>query len=315
MKRLFELIFLLWSVSLAACGLFNPKLPSGQMPAPTSHDHFVTVNGLNLHYTEYPGEGDHVVLQHGFGASTYTWEALAKILNQRGYHVWALDLKGFGWSDKPLESDYDAVALMEDVNNWMAAIGVSDAVFVGNSLGGAIAVLLSKKYPQRVEKMVLIDAGGYPMEKPTVIKLAQLPLSNFFAQLIFGPWMIRQNLNEVFYDKEKVTKEKVQEYYLRTCTQNGLAALIKTARSIDFDKDNPIAEAAQKNPTPTLIIWGREDQWIPLDVGRQFKKDMSNATMTIIEACGHIPQEEKPQETARLILEFVEGRSVEDTGF
>lgn len=312
MKRGYWLVLVFGSMFLTACGLFNPRLPAGQIPHPTAHDHFIKAKGINYHYTEYPGEGDHVVLQHGFGASTYTWEALAVILNQKGYHVWALDLKGFGWSDKPLEADYDSVALMEDVNNWMEAVGLSDTLFVGNSLGGAIAVLLSQKYPWRIEKMVLIDAGGYPIKTPGVIKLARLPMSTFFAELIFGPWMIRQNLKEVLYNKEKVTDERVQEYYLRTCTQDGLAALIKTARAVDFSENNPVAAAAKDNPTRTLIIWGEEDQWIPLEIGYRFKKEMSNATLSVIPECGHIPQEEKPQETARLILDFIEGRSVEE---
>ncbi len=313
MRLQYWLAPILGRTSLTACGMFTAGPSSAQMPKPTVYDHFVNLNGINFHYTQYPGEKEPVVLLHGFGASTYTWEIVAKLLNRRGYDVWALDLKGFGWSEKPLEADYDTQTLMEDVNHWMAQMGLSDTIFVGNSLGGAIAVLLSQKYPQRIKKMVLIDAAGYPIKKPVVFRLAQLPFATFFAGLIFGPWMIRQNLIEVFYNKEKVTKEKVHEYYLRTNAPNGLAALIKTARSINFDKNNPIAAAARDNPTPTLIIWGRQDRWIPLKVGYQFKNDMSNATLTIIERCGHIPQEEKPHDTARLIQEFIEPRTNESS--
>jgi pimeloyl-ACP methyl ester carboxylesterase len=296
------------------CGLFNQKLSSGQVPEPKAQDHFINVKGVDYHYTEYPGEGPNVVMQHGFASSTYTWEQVAQILNAKGYHVWALDLKGFGWSGKPLEAQYDAVSLMEDVNDWMQAVGLSQTIYVGNSLGGAIAVLLSQKHPQRVAKMVLIDAGGYPMEEPTVITLAKLPLSTFGVKIIFGPWFVRKNLKEVMFDDAKVTDERVMAYYERMCTENALATMIKIARAVDFSETSQIVASAKGNTTPTLILWGKEDQWIPLEIGHRFRADMLNATLSIIPECGHIPQEEKPEVTAQLILDFMEGRAIEDAG-
>lgn len=305
---------IVWICCAIGCGFFNQKLPSGQVPEPTPYDHYVKIGAVNYHYTEYPGSGPRVVMQHGFASSTYTWENVATLLNQRGYHVYALDLKGFGWSDKPLDAPYDAVSLMEDVNQWMESLGLCQTIFVGNSLGGAIAVLMSAKYPQRIEKMVLIGAGGYPIKKPMVIKLAQLPLSDMGVKVIFGPWFVRSNLKGVMYDDTKITEERVMAYYKRMCTQNALAAQIKTARAVDFDDPNPIMAAAKNNPTPALIIWGENDQWIPLDVGYRFRADMPNALLHVIPQCGHIPQEEKPETTAQLILDYVEGRPIEDAG-
>jgi pimeloyl-ACP methyl ester carboxylesterase len=303
-------LLVLWMGCFTGCGLFNPTLPSGTVPQPKGYDKFITINNIRYHYTEYPGSGQPVVLLHGFASSTYTWEAVAPILNRQGYHVWALDMKGFGWSDKPVDARYDVVSLMEDVNGWMEALGLSRTVFVGNSLGGAIAVLLSRQYPQRTDKLVLIDAGGYPMKTPTAIKMAHWPLAGLNAKLFFGPWMIRRNLRQVLYDPDKVTEEKIAAYYDRMCTENALATQIKTARAIDFSGENPVPDAARGNPTETLIIWGEKDRWIPLEIGYRFKKDMLNATLHVIAECGHIPQEEKPEETARLILDFIEGRSM-----
>jgi pimeloyl-ACP methyl ester carboxylesterase len=303
-------LLVIWMVCFTGCGIFNPTLPSGKVPEPKGHDKFITLNDIRYHYLHYPGSGTPVVLLHGFASSTYTWEAMAPILNGKGYPVRALDMKGFGWSDKPLDSRYDVVALMEDVNRWMEALGLSSTVFVGNSLGGAIAVLLSERYPQRIDKMVLIDAGGYPMEPPAVIKMAHWPLAHWGGKMIFGPWMVRRNLKQVMHDPNKVTQERVAAYYDRMCTQNALATQIKTARAIDFSKENPVPAAARGNTTDTLIIWGETDRWIPLEIGHRFKKEMSNAVLHVIPECGHIPQEEKPEETARLILDFIEGRPI-----
>jgi len=122
-----------------SCGLFVKELPNGKVPQPDFYDHFVEINGIKYHYTEYPGSGQSVFLLHGFASSTYTWEKTAPLLQAEGYHVWALDMKGFGWSDKPEDSDYTPRQLREEVNAWMDAMGLEKVVFVGNSLGGEIA--------------------------------------------------------------------------------------------------------------------------------------------------------------------------------
>ncbi len=314
MRHFTLFLMLLFLLMLCSCGFFSKTLPSGQIPDPAGYDHFTEIEGVRFHYTEYPGSGPDVVMQHGFSSSTYTWNKVAETLNRHGYHVWALDLKGFGWSDKPLDAQYDALSLMQDVNKWMAAVGLSKCIFVGNSLGGAIAVLLSDAYPERIEKMVLIDAGGYPIKRPMVIKLARLPLADWGVKVIFSSWFIRHNLKEVMYDDDKITEEQVNAYYDRMRTQNALAAQIRVARSIDFDEPNPIISAARDNPVPALIIWGEEDKWIPLEIGYHFRRDMANAVLYILPGCGHIPQEELPEQTAQLILDFIEGRPIEDAG-
>lgn len=286
--------------------LFTLGCPSESTPKLGPHDRFITIDSITFHYTEYPGNGPTVVLQHGIASSTYTWEAAARQLNENGYHVLALDLKGFGWSDKPMNAGYDVVSLMEDVNRWMNALLLTHTIFVGNSLGGAIAVLMSAKYPNRIDKMVLIDAGGYPITPPPVIRLMKLPLAHIVAPYIFGEWMVRKNLKEVLYDHSQITRDKIMAYYGRMCAPNALQTLIKTAKAVDFNPQNDIIKAAQGNQTKTLIIWGENDRWIPLSVGHHFRKDMPNASLSVIPQCGHIPQEEKPDVTVSLILYFVE---------
>lgn len=304
---------LLCVLFLSGCGLFMKTVPSGEILNKTPIDHMVQVKGLQFHYTEYPGRGKTVVLLHGFASSTYTWEEVAGILNKEGFHVYALDIKGFGWSDKPLHLRYDVSALMEDVDDWMDVMKIQKAVVVGNSMGGAITTLLSKMHPNRVERMVLIDAGGYPMKLPFVIRLARLPLAGFFSKLQFGPWLVRTNLKQVMFDNTKVTEERVQEYYSRMCSENALDTQILVAKSIDFSKHSLISDAAKGNMTKTLIIWGKNDAWIPLDtVGMKFREDLMNSTISIIPDCGHIPQEERPVETAKLISDFINDRPIKD---
>ena len=292
---------------MSGCGLFMDRIPQGQIKSPTQLDHFINVAGVNYHYRSYPGDGEDIVLLPGFASSTYTWEALAPSLQADGHHVWALDMKGFGWSDKPRDAQYDPVTLMEDVNNWMAAMDLSNVILVGNSLGGAVTVLLALEHPERIKKMVLIDSGGYPMTPPLIIRMAQLPLSGSIMKLFFGRWTVRWNLKAVFYHKDRVTEEKVTAYYERMCTENALDAQTSVARSIDFDLFDHYIERVPQIASEALIIWGENDAWIPLENGYRFEKDLTNATMIVMPECGHMPQEEYPQETAQFITNFIEG--------
>ena len=221
-------------------------------------------------------------------------------------------MKGFGWSAKPRDGRYDPVTLMEGVNGWMAAMDLSQVTLVGNSLGGAVTVLLALDHPERIKKIVLIDSAGYPMTPPLIIRLARLPLSVGFAELFFGRWMVRWNLKEVFYHQDRVTEEKVSAYYDRMCTENALDAQASVARSLNFECFEHYIERVPLIKAEALIIWGANDAWIPLEIGTTFRKNLANATMIVIPECGHMPQEEHPQKTAQCILNFMNGKVVDN---
>lgn len=193
------LLALLLVAVLQGCGLFRTKIPNGVILGQVPEDKYIMIDDVNYHYREYPGTGRDVFLLHGFASSTYTWEEMIPNLTKQGYHVWALDMKGAGWSDKPVNAKYDIFTLTQEVNRWMEVIGLKDVVFVGNSLGGAIAVLMAQEHPDKTGKLVLIDSAGYPIKKPFVIRMAKMPLAAEITKLFFGRWMVRWNLKEVFF--------------------------------------------------------------------------------------------------------------------
>jgi len=282
---------------------------------PTPMDHFIKVGDVNFHYREYPGKGEDVFLLHGFASSTYTWEGVAPCLQKRGYHVWALDMKGFGWSDKPEGAKYDPITLMEEVNQWMDVMGIEDVTFVGNSLGGAIAVVMATEHPERIGRMILIDAASYTQtERPLIVRMAGLPFSRGFAKLFFGRWAIKWNMEKVFYHPDRVTEEKVDAYYKRMCTHGALDAQTSVAMSLDFGIFEKYTRRIPEIKAKTLIIWGREDKWIPLKNGLRFRKEIADSTIVVIPECGHIPQEEYPEKTAGLIADFMQNKPVDDSG-
>jgi len=224
-------------LGLVNCGLTVNKIPAGEIPSKTKYDHFVKINNVNFHYVEYPSDGQDIVLLHGFGSSTYTWDDMMPYLNNLGYHVWALDMKGFGWSDKPIGAAYDPQTLANEVNAFLETMGLENVTFAGNSLGGYVGTILALDHPDKVKNLVLVDSAGQPAKNhPAVVTLAKLPLSAAFMKLVNGPWIIRMNLKDTVFDKNVVTEEKVNAYFSRLCSEGGIDAQVAIARSIDFDK-------------------------------------------------------------------------------
>ena len=288
---------------------WNSPFP-GQIMRKTEYDHMIDIGGINYHYREYPGKKEKVVLLHGFASSTYSWEQIDRRLSRLGYHVFALDMKGFGWSDKPTGADYNPETLMEEVRAWMEELGLRGVTFVGNSLGGGIASLLAFSYPDLIKRLVLVDAGGFRMKLPYIIRLFNAPFAREVGRIIFGRWIVRLILKEVFYHGKWVSDEQVEEYYQRMSTFNAVGSQISFARTIDFDLYELYMRRLNEIKQKTLILWGREDAWIPLEHGFRFQNELPNAELIVIPECGHIPQEEKPEIVLRLIHDFIAGKKL-----
>jgi pimeloyl-ACP methyl ester carboxylesterase len=141
-------------------------------------------------------------------------------------------MKGFGWSDKPEGADYGPLQLMAEVNAWMDKMGLSKVVFVGNSLGGAIAWNMALEHPDKVKKLVLVDAAGFMHQAPLPVRLSGLPGAATAARLVFGRWMIEDTLHQVYFNPALITEKQIDAYYNRMRTQNAIGALTSVAHSV-----------------------------------------------------------------------------------
>jgi pimeloyl-ACP methyl ester carboxylesterase len=311
-KRAILIILLSGALLFPACGLAVKKIPPGTIINRTPDDHFIKIGDANLHYREYPGRGPIVFMQHGYASSTYSWEKIAPVMNARGYHVYALDLKGSGWSDKPVNGDYSPIVLKEEINSFMEAMNMKDVIYVGNSLGGALGLMMAIDHPEKIGKLILLDPGGYPTKMPSTLTMAANHGSAFFGGIIFGRWMVESNLKQVFYDKKRLTDEQIDAYYDRLRTQDALKSLELLSRAIDYGLFEKYKDRIPSIRQPTLLIWGRDDRWIPVSIGYKFRGDLRDSKLVIIPECGHAPQEEVPDLTARYILDFLDGKPVPD---
>jgi pimeloyl-ACP methyl ester carboxylesterase len=258
---------------------------------------FIEINGVNTHFRRN-GAGEALLLIHGFGSSTYTWRNVIDSLVQE-FEVNAVDLPGFGLS-QPLPTTPTVEAYVDFLNDFMQTLCIDNAVFMGNSFGGEISWRFALKYPQRVRALILVDAAGYPHDSPAIFKLLRVPLLGEMIAGVNAKWIVRQNLRQVFVNDDLVTDAVVDNYYYRLLKEGNRETVLARARM----KTDTLYKILPQIRQPTLILWGENDSWIPVEWAHRFAADIPNAKLAVIPNCGHVPQEEKPEEVARLARTF-----------
>lgn len=263
---------------------------------------FATIGSQRVRFVR-AGAGSAVVLIHGFGSSIYTWKDVIPALAAR-HDVTALDLPGFGRSDQP--DDLAFGDLPRAVLGLMQALGVERAALVGNSLGGAVAAVAASSHPERVAGLVLVDAAGFqasPSDQPGMVRLATSWAAPLVGRLPGKRLLVEASLRQVFFDPRLVTPERVEEYLAPLRRPQALRAMRSLGKS--FAAGPMLAPALAGIEAPTLVLWGDADRWIPLAHADRFVAAIPGAKKRVIPACGHMPQEERPAELARLLLEFL----------
>jgi len=251
------------------------------------------------------GSGSAVVLIHGFGSSIYTWKDVIPALAAH-HDVIALDLPGFGGSDRP--ADLSLEALPRAVVGLMDRLGVGRAALVGNSMGGATAAIVAATARERVSRLVLIDAAGFSLEpeaRPFIGRVATSWAAPALGLLPGKRLIVARSLREVFHDDALVSEERLAEYLAPVERPGTFAAMRALGLSLDASRSR-VVETLGRVQAPTLVIWGDDDRWIPLADADRFVAAIAGARKAVVPACGHMPQEEQPAAVARLVLEFLD---------
>ncbi len=265
--------------------------------------------GVKINYYQ-AGQGPPVMLLHGFGACTYTWRFLAPVLAQ-DHRVFALDLKGYGLSDKPDDGKYAISDQADMVAAFIRAKDLHDLVIMGHSMGGGVTLMtyseVREDVPARIKKLVLIDSAGYPQKMPWFIRLAGIPVLNTLATGLLSPrFATSLVLRKCYYNKDKITEEQIDTYAYYGSLPGAREAVSQTARQIVPEDIDAVTARYKTIKVPVLIIWGADDDVVPLSVGNNFKRDIPNSELVVLPQCGHIPLEEETQETNRLVANFLE---------
>lgn len=277
----------------------------------SENSHFVEVDGTTIHYQEFGSAADpKILLIHGYTASAYVWHMTAPALAANGFHVIAPDLTGFGYSGKPAWFDYSIASQARMTARLMNRLGIGRATVVGSSYGGAVAATLALDYPERVEKLVLVDAVcNDDLKNHPILRLAAIPgvgevITPFLADSRFYMRMRMKNTlapaNHDLIDDERI--ENVSRPLSAADAHHALLATSRNWHATRIERDAGLIGQ------PTLIVWGEQDKLIPVTDGHKLHDSILNSRFVVIKNCGHVPQEEKSELFTELVTEFCRDR-------
>lgn len=265
---------------------------------------FVEVAGMNVHLRDEGPRDDAmpIVLLHGTSASLHTWEGWTRAL--KGQHrVIRVDMPGFGLTGPNPEDRYDGATYVAFMRAVFDKLALQKFVLAGNSFGGYVAWKTAVA-DARVQKLVLVDSGGYPnptAKMPLGFKLAKTPVINRLAKYSLPRSLVEKSLRNVYGDPSRVTPELIDLYYDLAVREGNRAALVKRFEQATYGDTEDIKRIG----IPTLILWGGRDRLIPPEHGQNFDRDIPNSELVVFDALGHVPHEEDPAATVAPVLTFL----------
>jgi pimeloyl-ACP methyl ester carboxylesterase len=261
---------------------------------------FVEVDGIFVHYVD-EGNGIPIILLHGTGASLHTWDLWSEKLKDK-YRVLRITLPGFGLSGPRSDKKYKIKDYVNLLESFVELMGIEKFYLAGNSLGGSIAWLYTSFYQKKVKKLILINSSGFELdEMPFVIRIARNNYLNFLIKKTSPQFLIKKSLKEVFYDDNLISKSITDRYYKLNLREGNRQAFIDRAL-VNYTDYTP---RLKKIKSPTLILWGKNDEWINVKYAQKFKTMIKASRLSIMNETGHIPMEERPFESLEIVMDFL----------
>jgi pimeloyl-ACP methyl ester carboxylesterase len=302
------LFVLALAIAAFVAATWEPDRPLAELkarwaPAPST---FVDVQGMSVHLRDEGPRADAVpiVLLHGTSSSLHTWDGWAAEL-KANRRVIRFDLPGIGLTGPPPDADYRIERYVHFVAAMLDALGVSRCVLAGNSFGGQVAWETALAHAARVEKLILVDAAGYPFQPvslPIGFRIARIPLLNRLMEFTLPRSVIESSLRNVYADPGKVTPELVDRYFELTLREGNRRALAQRFAQA------PAGIHPERIPAlnvPALILWGGRDRLIPPDDADRFHRDIAGSRLIVFDRLGHVPQEEDPAATVAPVKQFL----------
>ncbi|MBX3216274.1 MAG: alpha/beta hydrolase [Labilithrix sp.] len=297
----------------------------GAMPGEPRDARFADIEGARVRYLDTEGaapgatpaaapkgEGEEpapapekptVVLVHGFASAIEAWAAVIPTL-AKTHRVVALDLKGFGWTDRP-EGDYSPEAQARILLKLLELRGVQKTALVAHSWGSSVALAATLAAPERFTKLALYDAWVYEDQLPTFFHWSR---AGGVGEALFGLYYKEradERMSLAFFDKRFVTERLVEEVDDALDRPGTLAAALAAVRGQRY------ADVEAKYRTidkPTLLLWGREDLVTPLKYGERLARDLPGSKLVVYPRCGHFPMIEALQASTRDLVAFLDAK-------
>ena len=276
-------------------------------PAPST---FIDVKGQQVHLRDEGLSGDPlpIVLIHGTSASLHTWEGWVRALKGQR-RVITLDLPGFGltgpYTGRYKADDYHGDTYARFVIDLLDTLKLQRVVLGGNSLGGEVAWRTAVMAPSRVASLVLVDAAGpafTPASAPLGFMVARIPVLNRIIEFALPRAIVAQGVANVYADPSRIKPELVDRYFELTLRTGNRRALRQRMQAVvNGEHADRIATLQQ----PTLIVWGAQDQLIPVATAREFQRLIKGSQLVVLEGLGHVPQEEDPARSVAPVKAFL----------
>ncbi len=272
---------------------------------------FMTLDdGLKVHYTDTgPRDRSALVLVHGYSASLHTWADWRRDL-QADYRVITLDLPGHGLSRTDSSDEVSIDRFADVVAQVTGKLEVQSFTLAGNSMGGNTAWNFALRYPGKLEGLILVDASGWPStakdreSSPFIFKLLANPVARMVLKDLDMTSLTRSGLEDSYTDPAFVTEELVQRY-VSLSRAPGHRTVLLAIMADRGDRDEVTAEDMTTISVPTLVLWGRDDNLVPVEHAQKFGDAIANAKVIIYDNVGHLPQEEAASQSVADVRTFM----------
>jgi pimeloyl-ACP methyl ester carboxylesterase len=293
---------------LALASVWEPdrsveSLASKWAPPPSQ---FIALDGMQVHLRDEGPRDDPepILLLHGTSASLHTWDGWVSEL-AKDRRVIRMDLPGFGLTGPDPASRYEIEAYVRFVILLMDELQLQRVVLAGNSLGGHIAWKTARDHPERVTRLVLVDAAGYAFEPESIpigFRLARNPLFAPLLTRILPRGTVEASLRDVYGDPARVDDALVDRYFELTLRAGNRLAVAERFRQMKSgEHEDQVGDVRQ----PTLVLWGAKDRLIPVKFGERFARELPDARLVVFDGLGHVPHEEAPAATVEAVRRFL----------
>ncbi|MFK8054063.1 MAG: alpha/beta fold hydrolase [Woeseiaceae bacterium] len=265
---------------------------------------FINIDGQSVHYRrEGNPEKPALLLIHGTASSLHTWDGWVTAL-EADFDLVRLDLPAFGLTGPAPDRDYRITRYVALVDAFATSLELDYFAIAGNSLGGHIAWQYTLTHPAKVQAQILIDPSGFidpDDEPPLAFKLARTPIVNRVMPLFAPRRLYEKSVYDVYGDDSKVTETLIDRYFNLSLFEGNRQAFVDRA----LQSERPPVERLTEIQTPTLILWGEDDLWIPVKDATKFAAAINESELIIYPGAGHVPMEEIPVITANDARRFL----------
>jgi pimeloyl-ACP methyl ester carboxylesterase len=248
-----------------------------------------------------------LVYLHGFGASKNSWDDFYTLFDSSIYTSYLIDLKGFGNSSIPKDKKYSLNENKKILTKFIDSIITQKYFLFGHSYGGGVSLLLvtSKKLRNKPKLLILMDCAAYNIDTPFFIKYLQNPFISNILYLFSTPKIrAKFTLNRIVNEKN-YTNKILNRYIESFKGVRKKYSFVQSAKQIAPENYEQLIAEYSKIKMPTLIIWGKQDKILSVKQGELLSQQIENSELKMIDICGHIPQEEKPDTTFKIVESFI----------